>query len=514
MRTRENPAIAEACGLLQQGHYEKALDAVKAFLQKKPRSLAVRLRALEVAATAYAQLGRHAEEVGIRRERLAVIRKAGLAGATEEAALAKALIALGRYQEAEEALGPEDARREDTERAEFLLMKATVILRRSRDYDTTVEMLRQAYRLVEASGTPLDRGRLKVRIGHALRFAGKITEAREALTAGQAELAKVLDEDPRAEAEYSKSDFILGDTYRLTGELHLAIQSYERAKQRLGPRASAHFVKRYYQRTAIVFYMLQRFAEAREAYLNEECLAAVKRIGNPEDFFWSYLGAAKSYLAEGALTTAEEFLVKAVEAAGEGPSAFIRGHVALTRGSVYQRRGAWDAAENRYKEAERAFGEIGNGGHLPGIVDCLVNLGLLAVDRNQQDRAIELANRCGEMSERCGYHSVYGRELLLKSTVLAEYDGDLDDLFKDVFDRLDAIACPATRFKVVANIYHYGRKFRSYDLDVKLEAKLNELRDVLDRSVYDQLRRTYFDSRFAQRIVKHLTDGPPPAESE
>jgi tetratricopeptide (TPR) repeat protein len=260
--------------------------------------------------------------------------------------------------------------------------------------------------------------------------------------------------------------------------------------------------------------MLQLFAKARAAYLNEEGLAAIERIGNPEDYVWVYLGVAKSYLAEGALAEAEEHLAKAQDAAGATSSAFMRGHLALTRGSVYQRRGAWDAAESQYAEADRSFREIGDGGHVPGIVDCMVNLGLLAVDRNEQDRAVEIACRCGEVSKQCGYDPAYARGLLLKSVVLAEYDGDRDDLFEDVLRCLDSITCPATMFKVVANIYHYGRKFKSFDLDVRLEAKLNELREVLDQSVYDELKRTYFDSRFAQRILEHLTKGSPPDDTD
>jgi len=60
-------------------------------------------------------------------------------------------------------------------------------------------------------------------------------------------------------------------------------------------------------------------------------------------------------------------------------------------------------------------------------------------------------------------------------------------------------------YKVVANVYHYARKFGDYELDVSLEAKLAKLKDALDQGVYEKLRSLYVDRRFAQRIIDHLT---------
>ena len=73
------------------------------------------------------------------------------------------------------------------------------------------------------------------------------------------------------------------------------------------------------------------------------------------------------------------------------------------------------------------------------------------------------------------------------------------------------ISSPVTMFKVVSNLYHYARKFADYKLDVELEKRIQDLKNVLASETYFTLYRECVDRRYAARIMDILEGGDRPA---
>ena len=504
MRARTADLLRRARDAFARGRFTSVLEMLAPVRQARTGTRAGRLEALELSAAAASQLAWYGEEAAIRRRRIALLERAGLPTGEETAALGRALCCRGCYDEAAEVLIPLAGAIGRTERIDYLTVQAILLVRRDADYLGAARLLREAIGLARGERERLRRGKLRSSMGHALRFAGRIEEAQRELRSAQAELEPLREQDHEAAAAYAKCEFWLGDTYRLAGDVPRAYASYVRAKEVLGARASAHFTKSYYGRLGAVFFALTEYAKARDAYLHPECLAAVETIGNPAGFFWCYLGAARAAIAEGDVVQGQELVTKARGAAGTTPSRNHLAHLALSGGDLMRLRSAWAAADELYREAEEHFRALGAEGHVPGLVDCLVSRGYLALGRRDHREAREAAERADELAARSGSLAIQSRPLELMSDILAEESGDLDDLFHYVRERTGRCPTAVQQFKITANLLHYARRFNDYELDVELETQLGRLRAELDEAVHARLRRAYVDRRFAQLIAEHL----------
>ncbi len=511
MNRRAHTRISSAHALLARGDFEAVIDVLKPIVAAPNGCREAHLEALALSAAACNRLSWYHEEVDLRRTRLAMIRESGTAEARERALLAGALAALGDFAAAQEAIDPVTPRWGCQEWAEALRVKALIVMRRDRDYDRAGELAHEAATLLEHSGGTFDRGRLRVLEGIILRMRTRVEDARIALLDGQRMLAELLDQHPPALQEYAKAEFFLGDVHYMRGDIQGALDRYEHARMMLGTRASAHFVKRYFLRLGQVNYSLGDYARARDLYLHTDLLAAVEKIGSLEGYFWCYLGAAAASLAARAIDEAAQSLAEADKCVDAQPSPFTAGYARLAHGDLALARNELDEADAAYREAERLFKGIGASGHLQGISDCLACRGELEIRRRNTGGLLAVLKECAALATVSGHIDLRVKTLLLESAALAEGVEDEDQRFRDVLAHLDVISSPVTMFKVVSNLYHYARKFADYKLDVELEQRIQDLKNVLASETYFTLYRECVDRRYADRIMEFLGRSEPTA---
>ncbi len=510
MNQRSHTLISNAHGLLARGDFEAAIDVLKPIVESRNGCREARMEALALSATACNRLAWYQEETDLRRRRLGMIRESGTSEARERAQLATAQVALGNFAAAEETIAPVTPQWGCQEWTEALRVHALVAMRRDRDYAKAAQLTQEASALLEHGGGAFDRGRLRVLSGIVLRMASRVEEARTALLEGQRLLGDLIDQNPPALQEYAKAEFFIGDLHQMRGDMQGALGHYEHARSLLGKRASAHFVKRYYLRLAQINYSLGDYVQAGKLYVHPELLAAVEKIGNLEGYFWCYLGAAAAALASQRIDEAEQCLAEAMKCIDAKPSRFIAGHVRLAHADMALARNELDAADAGYREAESLFRQVGATGHLQGISDCLACRGEIEIRRKNVPGLLAVVKECAALATTSGHLDLQVKALLLKSVALAEGAEDREELFRDVLAHLDTISSPVTMFKVVSNIYHYARKFADYQLDLELEKRIQDLKNVLASETYFSLYRECVDRRYAERIMDLLTKRKPP----
>ncbi|NMD36105.1 MAG: hypothetical protein GYA73_09495, partial [Planctomycetes bacterium] len=501
MNRRAHALISGAQALIAQGHFEAALEALKPMVGSADGCREAKLEALALSAAACNHLSWYHEEIELRRARLALIREGGAAEANERALLASAFTVLGDFGAAQETIAPLTPGCGRREWAQALRVKALIVLRRDRDYEHAGELVREAVTLLARDGDNFGRGRLRVLEGIILCLRARPKAAVAALRGGQRILVKLIHEHPPALFEYAKAEFFLGDVNFMGGNNRGALACYEKARQLLGRRATAHFVKRYFLRLGQVYYALGDLARARGHFLHPELLAAVEKLGNLEGYFWCYMGAAVSSLTAGAFEQAAQSLAEAEKCVRPHPTPFIQAYIRLAQGHLALAQKMLPEAEAAYREAQHLFARVGASGFLQGMSTCLACRGDVEVKRGNTKGLLAVLKECAKLAAASGHADLRVNALLLESAALAEGAKNEDKRFRDIFDQLDLIASPVTMFRVVSNLYHYARKFANYTLDVEIEKRIQALKNALAGGTYLALYRECVDRRYTARIM-------------
>lgn len=463
-----------------------------------------RLEALALSANAASCLCWFSEEVQFRKQRLSLLRPQTSNEAKERAALAAAYLKRSRFKEADETISVIDKKWGAREWSEHLQMKAFIILRRDRDYLTAASLLREALSIMKERGSRLEKAAIKKRLGHALRFANRIPEAIKILKEAQTDLSQIMDKSPYALQEYTQCEFLLGDIARLTGELNEAWNLYHRSREMLGDRASVHFLKKYYHRIGTVYLMLGFYEEADDYYNHPMLVNAIERIGNPEDYFWPYMGRAAAACARGDYEKSEAMHKEAEKCIAADSSPFLRSHITLSEAELSFHKEDFGKAKVLYEKAQKGFQSIGRNGDENGICDCLSGRGLVELKYKNIEQAILLAQQCADYAQTTGFLSIRSKELFLKSFILVSGKTDLDPFFHDIMKRYHVIASPVSMYKVLSNVYYYAHKFCEHTIDAAIEKKLKSLKQILNQETHRSLEQQYFDKQMCDLLNKHI----------
>ncbi|MBN1420995.1 MAG: hypothetical protein JXP34_19650 [Planctomycetes bacterium] len=276
--------------------------------------------------------------------------------------------------------------------------------------------------------------------------------------------------------------------------------------------ASAGLIRWYYARAASLSHLLGNLREAIRLALAPEHFAAIREIGEPRLRFYPFANAAMFAIELGELEKAEGYLERAEACARGVVTKQEPAYTLLIHGALRVARRDFEAAERYLDQAEKAFQEMTEGGYRRGLCEVLLQRGESCRARRDVRGTLRVAMRVVEMAERDGFIELQSRALLLKSFLLVDESGGLDDVYDDVIERMHVINSPAVMFKILSNLYFYCHKFGCYDTESFHWQRLQNMRSVLEDSVYRDLYNEYVVKRYAKKIADLLT-GPRAGET-
>jgi len=442
-------------------------------------------------------------------ERTAARRAAELAAGTpsgpaERLRLAEALVRVGSFTEAEAVLeGLGEPSREDS--CLYHVVRGLIHARHKGDIGEAVQSFERAAR----DGSPSDVGSVVARVclGRTLASSGRVREAEAELRAALRSLDQMAPESLRARLTRAHALLSLAEVLFDIGDLGCAARVCDQAHDEGVELRSAGIIRWYCLRAALLAARLGNLRQAIRLSLAKEQFDAIREIGEPRLRFYPFANATLYAIELGDIEKAQGYLARAEECVQAGVTPYEPAYLLLLHGAIRVARREFDAAERYLDQAEGAFAAMGDGGYRRGLCEVLLQRGELCRARGDVQGVLRIAMRVMEMAGRDGFIDFQSRALLLKSFLLVDESKGLDDVYEDVIQRMHVINSPAVMYKVLSHLYFYCQKFGCYDIESFHWQRLENLRSVLEESVYQDLYREYVAKRYAKKIADVLA-GP------
>ncbi|MGD2177482.1 MAG: AAA family ATPase, partial [Anaerolineae bacterium] len=397
----------------------------------------------------------------------------------------------GLQQERVEALAYHYSESRDPTRAVPYLITAAETAARRGATEITIQRLRQAQSLMEAS--PADWGeepaRVAIGLGEALKLVGEYPEAKELLEDAVRQLASSTPdpESPAALALRVKGVRELADVKVREGKLDEAADHLEAGQTILGPEASRshpHLWRLLIDRLAWVRFRQGRleeaFALASSATLNLD----EKASDDPMTLASLYNTVGGVFWQWGNLPEAAGYVERSLELYRSLHYAWGMANAYSNLGVLSHLQGRWSQASDYF---ERALELRRENGYLPEQADSLNNLGQLHVMMGEHDRAREELETSLTISRRLGNDRgvAYAQETLAR---LAVIQGQFEEAAARTQAVIDLSDAAGERIVVMARW-----------LEALIEAETGELREGLESA--EQALRIAEDAGLTEEVA-------------
>lgn len=450
--------------------------------------------------------GKYGDEIRAVR-RAAELTAGSPEGTSDRIRLAEVLVRSGRFAEGLRIL--KECEAAASSGAHLLHLVSGMASARLGDWCSAVKH----YEAAMTSATPgsIESFTARICLGQALCKTGSARAAEDILTKARRGLRGLVVGEARACLARGHVLLLLADVWMEVGDLDAARRACQDAKVEADRLGSPALIRWYYSRVSSLAWLLGNVREAVRLELHPEHLRALAEIGEPRLRFYPFANAAMFAIELGELEKAEGYIARAEASAQGVVTKREPAYLLLLHGALRVARGDFESAERYLDLAEKAFMAMTEGGYRRGIYEVLLQRGELCRARRDVAGALRVAMRVVEKPEREGSIDLQSRALLLRSFLLVDESKGLDDVYEDVIQRMLVINSPAVKFKILTNLYFYCQKFCCYDTESFHWQRLQNMRSVLDESVYQDLYHEYVVKRYAKKIAD-LFAGPRPGD--